>query len=439
MKGEFINMENTKQRNPWLVFIFVMIACIAVAADLFKVPPVMMPLMISLGATEAVAPWFMTISSVIGIVLALPAGGIMMKTGSKLLALIGIGFALLGSLIGTFSPNYIMLLVTRFIEGVGMGLMSVAAPSIISALFPPEKRGLPMSIWSCWVTIGILMIFNIANVFLPAGVPLPMLSQDQAHFAWTSVWWFMSAFLAVGGVLFALFVKVPAMQEEHPAADGGPKPSLGTVLKSIPTWCLAILFMLFATGFGMVTTFYPTYLPAALGMDPQYANFLTGTVMMVTMLVAGVIIGVLLNVLAKHRTILLVVICVLSAVGYVLVLSLTENFVLPFMFIGGLIFQLMPAAVFTVAPETAPSPATIGLTMGIVVIGQNIGGVGPGIVGSIIARTGNDAFANVGFYDWNLGRIILIVFAVITVLVGLVYWWSRNKMDKERAAAAKAE
>ena len=52
------------------------------------------------------------------------------------------------------------------LEGVGGGLIAVAAPAAISAWFVPWERGLPMGIWTTWVPIGNVLMFNAAHPLL---------------------------------------------------------------------------------------------------------------------------------------------------------------------------------------------------------------------------------------------------------------------------------
>jgi len=95
--------------------------------------------------------------------------------------------------------------------------------------------------------------------------------------------------------------------------------------------------------------------------------------------------------------------------------------------VGGFIFQMLPATIFTVGPEAAPSPPTIGLTMGLIILGQNTGGLGPGILSSIMARPGDPEFAAAGYFDWHVGTIILVVLGVVATVMSVVYYFAKKK------------
>ncbi|MCL2825823.1 MAG: MFS transporter [Eggerthellaceae bacterium] len=415
-------MDKSKERNPWIVFFGIIFTGVVFAADMFKAPPLMGLLAQLPGASSALVPWFMSAVSIIGIFLAFPAGGIMMKTGPKLLGTFSICVTMLGSIVGTFSVNAVMLIATRFVEGVGVGLIGVAAPAILAACFPPEKRGLPMSIWSCWVTIGILIIFNI---------PALLVDFSNAD-SWKNIWILIDVLFAAALIIWIVLVKVPAAPPEPEMEAGGPAPSIKDVFKSIPAWCLALLFFLFGIGFGALTTFGTTFMTAPrFDFDPNYANFLIGTPLMVVMLAAGVIIGILLNVLKQHRSMIMLIATIMNAIMFYFIFTFTQDMALAFMIVGGLVFQLMPAIIFTVAPEAAPSPQTVGLTMGLIITFQNIGGMGPGVMGSIIALPDNPLYVGaagpIPQYDWGLGTIFMIVFGVLAVLAAIVYFISTKK------------
>jgi len=100
----------------------------------------------------------MTVVSLIGIVLAFPAAFICRKLGLKNTILV----ATLGVIIGGLIPlvagtNIPALYVGRFIEGLGIALTGVAAPTIITLWFPEKTRGVMLGLWCCWVPLSITL------------------------------------------------------------------------------------------------------------------------------------------------------------------------------------------------------------------------------------------------------------------------------------------
>ena len=104
----------------------------------------------------------MSIMAAIGLILAIPASIVLQRLGPKTTILVALGFLACGSLFGALAANFAWLFGSRILEGVGSGLMGVAAPATISMWFPPEQRGAPMGIWATWVPIGTVMVYNLA-------------------------------------------------------------------------------------------------------------------------------------------------------------------------------------------------------------------------------------------------------------------------------------
>ena len=88
----------------------VFLASIAVAANRFKVPPVMPTLMAGLGVDMVTAGWLMGVFSLAGIVLAIPAAFVVIRLGLKATGLVALSCALIGSMIGVIATTATMLL-----------------------------------------------------------------------------------------------------------------------------------------------------------------------------------------------------------------------------------------------------------------------------------------------------------------------------------------
>ncbi|MBP1624497.1 MAG: transporter [Acidobacteria bacterium] len=129
----------------WVVLFALYMATLSATLDLFKVPPIMGTLIGTFGLSNSQAGLLMSIFSIMGFVLAIPAGYILMRFGIKMTGLIAVGAVIIGSSLGAMAtataPN--MLFFGRFVEGIGMGLIMVTAPFAISVWFPLQNRALP--------------------------------------------------------------------------------------------------------------------------------------------------------------------------------------------------------------------------------------------------------------------------------------------------------
>jgi len=130
-------------------------------------------------------------------VLALRSGYILHWFGPRTVGAIAIGSVAVGGVVGALAGSFGVVLLGRAIEGLGLGLVSVVAPTVIALWFPPESRGIPMGIWATSVPLGAAVMFNVAPALAGWG-------------RWRAVWWFGVVICLVALALYRLFARVPA-------------------------------------------------------------------------------------------------------------------------------------------------------------------------------------------------------------------------------------
>jgi len=209
----------------------------------------------------------MTVVSLIGIFLAFPAAFICRKLGLKWTICIATLGVIVGGLIPVLAGTSIpAMYVGRFIEGLGIGLTGVAAPTIITLWFPERTRGVMLGLWCTWVPLSI----TLDSVVCPALAPVA---------GWQGVFWFVIAFAAVALALFMAFCRMP----EGKAADYGVEGTFGACMKLLKNrniWFLGIVFCIFIAGqTGIVNTYLPNFLqtspeavPPGFGWDAATAG-----------------------------------------------------------------------------------------------------------------------------------------------------------------------
>ncbi len=383
-------------KKAWTIGIVAILTGIIFSIGMFKVPPTMVLVMKEMNAGLGVAGLLMSMVGLASTVLALPGGAIMQKIGPKKLGLASIAFALVGNILGAVSQSMSMLLVSRLIEGIGFGMIGLVVPAIIAAWFPAEKRGLPMAIWTLWISIGMLAIFNVTNVIVPS-------------FGWRGVWWFATILFVAAAIIFGLFIKLPEAGENPEMDTPAEKVSILEGFKAPGAWMLAIIFCVFGFGNGAFTGFYPTYLVKSLGMNMAVANSYS-SVATVGMMIGGILMGIILNrIKNKNHGIVMIACLIITGIFFYFQFKITSvAVVLPFMIAIGIVFQMIPPIIFTMAPDVATRVETIPATMGIIMVGQNLGGIfSTAVVGAVVERAGG---------VWDAATIPL----VSAILVGLV-------------------
>ncbi len=379
------------------------LAGVAVALNQSKVPPVMQVLLQSLHMDVTTGGWLMSAFALAGVILGLPAAFALGKLGPKYSGLIALACTMLGSVIGALANDPALLLLGRVVEGIGLGLIAVVAPAVISMWFAPQERGTPMGIWASWVPVGSFIMYNLAS---------PLLRS----FGWQSIWWFGAFFALIALVIYALIVSAPPTTDVVNDQSRGSKGSFGRLLLNPASWILALVFGTFNFAFLAYATWAPSYFNQGLGMNPEAARFnasLTSLAVIPSTIIAG-------RVLDRIRNRQLVLAAALLTSGVLLIWSFqlsSASAVVPYMLVLGLVAGFVPTATFTLAPETVPSLQFAGIALGIVSVGQNVGMFfGPPVVGAFIAH-GN----------WGAGVIPLLSAITIGVAASIVLQARRAK------------
>lgn len=144
---------STKQKNvrtAWVIVVIAFLGGLALASAQNKVPPCIDVVMAYFNIGETDAGWLTSVFTIMGMITAIPASWLLRKFGAKKIGVISLLCAAVGSALGAFSTELWMLMATRVLEGVGVGMIAVVGSAIISMWFPAEKRGLPMGVWGSW-------------------------------------------------------------------------------------------------------------------------------------------------------------------------------------------------------------------------------------------------------------------------------------------------
>jgi predicted MFS family arabinose efflux permease len=106
-----------EKRKAWAVTIVVFGASVVIAANRFKVPPVLSVLMDHLQVDMVTGGWLMSVYSVAGVILAIPAALLLSRLGLKVTGLVALGRAAVGAVAGALSTDAATLLLSGMIEG----------------------------------------------------------------------------------------------------------------------------------------------------------------------------------------------------------------------------------------------------------------------------------------------------------------------------------
>jgi MFS family permease len=278
----------------------------------------------------------------------------------------------IGAAVGAFSSTFAMLLGSRVIEGMGIGLMGIIAPATIAMWFPPERRGTPMGIWATWVPVGSVLIYNMA--------PMMILS-----FGWQSIWRLGAGFAVLMMAVCALLVRKPPLQDsvDQQAEE---TPALRHAFANRNIWLLALEFGCMSFAMLGMATYYPTFLNEVRGYPLGQAAFLASLGTLVILFSAPAA-GVLSDRIGSLRLVFALPFLG-AAVLFLFPFKVTGWQIIVLMILQGLIIGAIPTATFAATPEVMRRPEWAGLGLAILLIGQSIGQIfGPIFFGEMVQRS----------------------------------------------------
>lgn len=379
--------DNVTPGYAWVILVVVFVASVAAPLNQFKVPPVM-PILIDLfNLNMTYAGLLMGVFSIAGFLLALPAGLILQRIGSKWTGIISVGCVTIGALLGTFAASSGMLLASRTIEGVGMAVIGVMAPMVLTMWFPPEKHGIVLGIWSTWVSVGLITMMNVA----------PTLT---ASYGWQSSWWFGTGFGAFALLIFWMLFRMPdkPIAVINPDPESGKRaplerpPTLGRAMANRNIWLVGFMLLCFNIMILAENSFMPTFLVKVRGFTMQQAGFVTSLVNIV-MLASCPLGGWLSDRIGSRKfvyTICFVVLGFMWALPFTLPRSLIPMFMIAF----GIFAGPLPATIVASVPEVVKRPELIGFGMAINMLCHHFGEfVGPIMFGRVVDATNSWATA----------------------------------------------
>jgi MFS family permease len=384
MKENTMNQQATiaAPKTPgyaWVILFALYLVTLSATLTLSKVPPVMTIIQKAFAVDMVKAGDLMSVFSIMGFVLAIPAGFILKRFGIKMTGLISVGAVTIGSVIGALAVTigsaisieaFNILFAGRFIEGVGMGLIMVAAPFAISVWFPLHNRALPTGLWATSVGIGNIVMFLIA-------------SDMAVSFGWQSVWWAGGGFAALSFILFAVLFRLPRQEEMDtqpapaPPAEEKP-PSLAKGMASKDFWMISIAFGVYNLVVMAMISFLPQFLEVNRSYSLTYekgalmnAGFVTAIIMAISVLSAPG--GGYISDRMGKRKIMVLIPYILMTLTFFLPFTVTGSMIPIYMIVFGLVGGPIAPVLLAAVPEVAKKPQFIGIGMGVAAVGQNLG------------------------------------------------------------------
>ena len=396
-------------KHKGLMFVIMYLCAVFASVTQLKIVPLLGLLGANLSIDMGQISWLMSVFTVAGIILAIPAGALVGRFGPKKVFAAVMVVTVLGNVVGAFGlENYGVLLLSRILEGCGFAMCSVAGIVFVNMWYPNKNTGLFVGIFVTFAAIASVIALNLA---------LPITEM----WGLASVWWLTAFVSACLTVLFVIFVKEApapgaASGEGAPEASAADKPSLVAGLKSAPVLlvCCAQLLIGFYLYFFMNN--YPTVFGEVYALDPATANFY-GSLNGLWGIPGCVFGGFLLDKIGKKGAPVLDIVC--FAVMFVAAWILTG--LNPSLYIlHTVLTAVFPGLVLTagnfLVPLCVDKPADIGYGIGVLGLFYSVGiFIGNPIILYGVQMTGSwDTASMILSAVSALGIVFMLVFIAIT-------------------------
>ncbi len=136
--------ESLTDRRRNLIFINVVISCCAASILQTALNTALATISRDMNITSNTAQWLVSgYSLAMGIVMPLTAF-LIRRVKTKTLYLVGLCMFIVGLLIDTVAPNFILLLIGRVFQGCANGILISMTQVVILSIFPPKRQGTAM-------------------------------------------------------------------------------------------------------------------------------------------------------------------------------------------------------------------------------------------------------------------------------------------------------
>ncbi|MGV8084219.1 MAG: nitrate/nitrite transporter [Coriobacteriia bacterium] len=396
---DVVRIENVRAKASsyaWVILAVVWLAGFTAPANMAKVITLAPVIMGVFGISTSAIGWVIALFYVLGFVLAFPAASLTNRFGVKVTIVVSIACGALGSLLGVISGSLAIFMISRVLEGAGMGMLGVAGPAAISPWFPAEKRGRAMGIWAMWVAVAMIVcpifyawLYKVAS--------------------WQSVWWFTLVFDVVILVLFLFMYRKPDFSFDGDEAAGEERVRIADVLKEPAIWLLGAVFLFDELVFMSINGFLTTYLTSPNVGATLGTAALISSCMAISGSVFAPVSGIVSDKLKTRKWVLvagLVAGCIYSAAVFN---THSVGVFWGLAVFAGIAGGAVPAMIWAATPELV-KPVHVASAVAVAAFAQNVGMfIGASLTGNAITSLG-----------WSHSSLfVLLPFYIIATLFAL--------------------
>ncbi|BDR56965.1 MFS transporter [Xylocopilactobacillus apis] len=376
------------QKRQWFKFFLLYFGGVTISLSQLKIVPILTQINEKFDMSLTASAWLMSVFTFSAVFLALPGGGIVSKLGPKKLLIGLMGCLIFGNLLGFFAPNYFVLLLSRFIEGIPFSMIIMVGIVFINKWFPDKNSGLATGIWGTFSAAGSLIAMNL---FKPLA----------AKFGLSSPWILVSLLGIILLILYIFYFENDIQVDQQKNTTSIIK-QIKPIIKSKKIWMLAIAQGSMAFVLYSFITLYPLLFTNFYHIGDNQANFLSSLFGLFGV-PFGLLAGYLMDRFPLKGKIITLISFILMTVSCLPMLMLHGTFSYIFqVFCLSATIMMASSCVMVLAPKTVNSPQQVGYAVSFVNFLYYIGIIiGTPIVTDMIGISWYAA-------SWLLGGICLL-------------------------------
>ena len=389
--------DSCESRQSGYVALSIVLLAVGVSVCIvqYKVPSILEPIMSSYGMSTDAGAWLMSIFTMVGIFLSLPASGLAKRIGPKNLLLLACAVIVVGSIMGAFAGSTFQMVVSRAVEGVAFVFVTVAGPLVIERYVDKAHQGTANGIWSLWICLGSV----IGSSATPA---------IYETLGLRGTWLAYAGVVILAAVVVALFIRDGNASAGKEASDNAAgKVQFRDYLLFLKPQALLFFFafLVFNVEILAVLSYAPTFLQQQ-GMNASLSGFASSLPGLLA-IVSSLAYGKLIDRTGRTKVFYLLALAV-SAPATMLMLTQSG----PLLWVGaagvGLVGYAIPVACLTALPQIAGSKEMMPAAMGVFTLVQCLGEFLGSLVTPMLLGPAMD--------QWLFCGVVMLVFGLAGAL-----------------------
>jgi len=202
------------RKRPQLLVMAVLNALVMAGVGL--VAPILSVYASSFATSTTMAGMIITLFGIGRLVVNLPAGMLAQRFTHRPLLIAGPAILVVGSIGAALAQDFTLLLICRFVQGIGSGIYMTVSAAAMASYAAPEERGRVMALYQ-------------GGIFVGAGLGPAIGGSLAHHFGLTAPFWAYAAVCAIALIVACVSVDAPEKDnDEEKAGPDDPGASFGT-------------------------------------------------------------------------------------------------------------------------------------------------------------------------------------------------------------------